>query len=269
MEVRRNEMKVPRGFTLIELLVVIAIIAVLAAILFPVFAKAREQAKTTACLSQMKQLALSVDMYADSQNAALPPSSNYGAPTTDPKRVWPPLVQPYVKDKSVFLCPAAERAAYAADWDSRSWQPIGYNSATAYDPTGCDPAEQGHRGCEGFISIVRLPVLKEPARIPLFADTPHGPRQQKYRAYVFDPYNGNDHPTEWGLGLPLVSDRDLVIELNDRLPSELKPVYCRHGRTGKDEGKTTIIFADGHAKQYSAASILAMDKGANLIWRFR
>ncbi|PIY51745.1 MAG: hypothetical protein COZ06_04120, partial [Armatimonadetes bacterium CG_4_10_14_3_um_filter_66_18] len=56
---------VRRGFTLIELLVVIAIIAILAAILFPVFAKAREKARQTACLSNLKQLGLSIIMYAN------------------------------------------------------------------------------------------------------------------------------------------------------------------------------------------------------------
>src|SRR5437899_313405 len=55
-----------QGFTLIELLVVIAIIAILAAILFPVFAQAREQARKTSCLSNMRQMGLALDMYAQS-----------------------------------------------------------------------------------------------------------------------------------------------------------------------------------------------------------
>ncbi len=61
-----------RGFTLIELLVVIAIIAILAAILFPVFAKAREKARQTACLSNVKQLAVGMLMYAQDFDEFLP-----------------------------------------------------------------------------------------------------------------------------------------------------------------------------------------------------
>src|ERR1043166_4890534 len=61
-----------KGFTLIELLVVIAIIAILAAILFPVFAQAREQARSTACLSNTKQIGLAVHMYAQDYDEAFP-----------------------------------------------------------------------------------------------------------------------------------------------------------------------------------------------------
>ena len=63
-----------RGFTLIELLVVIAIISILAAILFPVFAKAREKARQAACMSNEKQLALGVLMYAQDNDEVLPPT---------------------------------------------------------------------------------------------------------------------------------------------------------------------------------------------------
>ena len=64
-----------KGFTLIELLVVIAIIAILAAILFPVFSKAREKARQAACMSNQKQIALSVNMYAQENEESLPPAA--------------------------------------------------------------------------------------------------------------------------------------------------------------------------------------------------
>jgi prepilin-type N-terminal cleavage/methylation domain-containing protein len=70
-----------RGFTLIELLVVIAIIAILAAILFPVFAQAREKARQTQCLSNARQLALAVQSYLQDHEEAFLPSTNYAVPT--------------------------------------------------------------------------------------------------------------------------------------------------------------------------------------------
>ncbi len=81
------------GFTLIELLVVIAIIAILAAILFPVFAKAREKARQTACLNNQKQLALAAQMFAQDHNELLPTSDT----------VWGDLNM----DKGVLICPTA------------------------------------------------------------------------------------------------------------------------------------------------------------------
>lgn len=69
------------------------------------------------------------------------------------------------------------------------------------------------------------------------------------------------------LTTPKVADTDIVAgsPLRSR---ELKPVYCRHFSTGLGDGTANIVLADGHARAYSANSILAMDKGANLIWRF-
>src|SRR6476620_4419859 len=98
-----------RGFTLIELLVVIAIIAILAAILFPVFAQAREKARSTACLSNMKQMGMASVMYADDNNETLPTWSAYYADyySTQPSsekypdavtHYWDALIQPYVKN---------------------------------------------------------------------------------------------------------------------------------------------------------------------------
>jgi prepilin-type processing-associated H-X9-DG protein len=101
------------------------------------------------------------------------------------------------------------------------------------------------------------------------ADTPGGPLAQKYRGYVFNPMNGQVNSTDRRLSTPLVADRDLVAEMQTLPPARLKPVFCRHFATGRNNGTANLVFADGHAKVHSAASILAQDRGASLIWRFR
>jgi prepilin-type N-terminal cleavage/methylation domain-containing protein/prepilin-type processing-associated H-X9-DG protein len=90
-----------KGFTLIELLVVIAIIAILAAILFPVFARAREKARQTSCLSNLKQLGLGEMMYAQDYDEKY----NF-AYTINPTVTWPNLLMPYVKNADLFTCPS-------------------------------------------------------------------------------------------------------------------------------------------------------------------
>ena len=121
---------------------------------------------------------------------------------------------------------------------------------------------------EGFPTAARLSAIKEPVRTPLFGDTPHGPNEEKYRGYVFDPYVSETNPTDARLSPPLVADRDLV-KGSALTPGRLKPLFARHFGAGDNSGKATLLFADGHARSYSAASILAQEKGANLHWRFR
>jgi prepilin-type N-terminal cleavage/methylation domain-containing protein len=246
------------GFTLIELLVVIAIIAILAAILFPVFAAVRDRARMTSCGSNMRQLALGVMMYTQDHDETLPMVTNYAIPTAAPDRVWMATVQPYVKNAGIFLCPSAENAAFAPDWNGRGTLPLGYNSLTGYDPLGV----------EAPTSVMPLAGLDEPARAVLFAETPSGPTANKYRGYTFDPMNGTVNAADVRLSTPLVADRDLVAG-SALTPAQLKPVYCRHLKNGQDTGFTQVVLADGHVKAYSARSILGQDRGANLIWRIR
>lgn len=97
-----------KGFTLIELLVVIAIIAILASILFPVFARARENARRASCTSNLKNLAVSVFMYAQDNDGKLVPrttSKADGTETTDWNRFVP--IQPYIKNWQIHFCPSA------------------------------------------------------------------------------------------------------------------------------------------------------------------
>jgi len=136
-------MKGPRkaGFTLIELLVVIAIIAILAAILFPVFAQARAKARAITCVSNLKQLSLGLLMYAQDYDETFPQwhwdaayvagNSWDGTPPNDGTTLWWNAIYPYVKSVGVFQCPDAKYAApsktdghwgwFSTDADSTAW----------------------------------------------------------------------------------------------------------------------------------------------------
>jgi prepilin-type N-terminal cleavage/methylation domain-containing protein/prepilin-type processing-associated H-X9-DG protein len=109
-----------RGFTLIELLVVIAIIAILAAILFPVFAQARDKARSISCLSNMKQIGTGIMMYVQDYDEQVffrvgwRNSRSGFIPTTDAQRWWN-LLMPYEKSGEVFKCASDSRATPSQD----------------------------------------------------------------------------------------------------------------------------------------------------------
>ncbi|MGI4787507.1 MAG: DUF1559 domain-containing protein [Janthinobacterium lividum] len=131
-----------KGFTLIELLVVIAIIAILAAILFPVFQKVRENARKTACLSNEKQIGLAFMMYVQDSDETFPPSQNLNE---NPGLIWPTFIYPYLKSgdfdgtqtlgtSGVWLCPdfplPAQGTTYGVNTSIMAIVPAGWNCAT-------------------------------------------------------------------------------------------------------------------------------------------
>jgi prepilin-type N-terminal cleavage/methylation domain-containing protein/prepilin-type processing-associated H-X9-DG protein len=158
-----------QGFTLIELLVVIAIISILAAILFPVFARARENARRASCQSNLKQLALGVLMYAqDYDNHFVPYWTLYGGvqspkgcSSTPYATEWPILVYPYVKSVQLYICPDKTTAAWSGECRALSGVSYGINY---YLATGTGSA--GSIGAGPHESAITQPSLTA-----LFTDT--------------------------------------------------------------------------------------------------
>ena len=95
-----------RAFTLIELLVVIAIIALLAAILFPVFARARENARRTSCQNNLKQIGLGFTQYVQDYDETTNTNAAYDLKAGGPSATWDLLLQPYIKSMQIVACPS-------------------------------------------------------------------------------------------------------------------------------------------------------------------
>ncbi len=197
------------GFTLIELLVVIAIIAILAAILFPVFSQAREKARQTSCLSNLKQLGLATMMYAEDYDSCTPIinilfPTPYDATEEDVNSQLSALVvlAPYVKNRQVFVCPSKgyglptsgpyqmTYAFYGADLMERcsgwapGWAPPGYsqNYWEFYNGQSVDAAEQHGASASGDTSA-KL-VARDSLRI--VGTDQHSPHHEAINALYAD-----------------------------------------------------------------------------------
>ncbi len=138
-----------KGFTLIELLVVIAIIAILAAILFPVFARAKAKAQETQCLSNVKQISLAILTYASDYDQKLPSVifGNFSSGNEDEaKHIWV-MIASYLKTMDILQCPVAPNAVPFAELADVNWYSSSYSVNGAWFgkddkfPTSCMPAK--------------------------------------------------------------------------------------------------------------------------------
>ncbi|HLK56607.1 MAG TPA: DUF1559 domain-containing protein [Chthonomonadaceae bacterium] len=247
-------MRTKRAFTLIELLVVIAIIAILAAILFPVFAQAREKARAATCLSNQKQIGLAALMYVQDYDEQWPLLEDCGIPSGP---TVADLINPYIKagnlndnanggngwpEGSIWKCP--DGMTYDTG-DRDSYVTYGYNylyltNSTPHGPNGTWNWVDIWQWCNGGKSLA---AINTPAEMVVFGDGGHsdGPNSPK------DPYSsyGGHTDTWWTLLPPSLRAAVTVADWIDWTTV----LDARHST------QTNVVFSDGHVKSRPLASI--------------
>ena len=232
------------GFTLIELLVVIAIIAILAAILFPVFAQAREKARQTACMSNLRQVGLAVLQYAQDNDESFVHTELGGDVDDDHEYFWGDMTMPYIKSWNMLTCPDADQkvafkstppavAAYSQEWT------YNYGINDIIDNTAACTTDADDPGCAHIgIAGSSLASVTKPSETVLIADnipaasdtsdgTPGTSNDPTHLAH-------SRHEINWQLG-----HRDTT---HLSVDGKSQDGYPRHN------GGFILVMADGHAK---------------------
>ncbi len=209
-----------RGFTLIELLVVVAIIAVLAAILFPVFAQARERARRTSCLSNCRQLGLAFMQYAQDNDEYFPLTTHsVNADGTD--NSWTDTLAAYIKSKQIFRCPSDS----SASWTTPTGTPARLRRSSYY-LNGYLPGT----GTFGKVSSVA-----STASVIYIAESPDEKTGDHFHPQLWGA------PYDYGSGTSAGSNPYPTIWDSARIET-LEIALNRH------QGGFNVVYADGHAK---------------------
>ena len=177
------------GFTLIELLVVIAIIGILASILFPVFARVRENARRASCISNLKQVGLAFLQYTQDYDERLPSVGKSAAANLGAEG-WTLTVEPYFKSRQLLQCPSELRKPnYATDpYNGTSYYTdYYYNTNLSYNPTGVKESD----GTTNLIMGIPVVKVRYPANTVIAGDGQGGPANYGGRVELLD---GNPAP---------------------------------------------------------------------------
>jgi len=224
------------GFTLIELLVVIAIIAILAAILFPVFAQAREKARQTSCLSNNKQLATAIMMYAQDYDESFPA----GLQNDWWMDTWIRTTQPYVKNFQVYRCPSDSVAANAAN---QTWAGI----RISYASNGLMQWDGSHWSVMGVMGMA------QPSWMGTVAQTMAGVNKPAETVMLAEKHNANN-TSDWGPGCMFTGVNWWDSAGEGEIPNGTNPTTAAYPNgpdgavTAKHSNLSNIAFADGHSK---------------------
>lgn len=246
-----------RGFTLIELLVVIAIIAILASILLPVFAQARETARRTACLNNLKQIDTASMMYTQDYDEKLVLTTGTWW-TGDPdqgKYTWMARLYPYIKSWQVFQCPDDTRSfdvyngGDATQWGMSILPGTGVNGVKKqYFKCSYGTNEWlGHPDKCGTTNktpcVDSLAAMKEPASTMFISEC---------AGYWFNDWDVQGGKP-WGYSRFMYSNTGWGIWSNDWYNFQKYDQYARH------TGGQVISFADGHAKYVKNTQVHLLD----------
>jgi prepilin-type N-terminal cleavage/methylation domain-containing protein/prepilin-type processing-associated H-X9-DG protein len=272
------------GFTLIELLVVIAIIAILAAILFPVFAQAREKARQTSCLSNLKQVGLGVIMYVQDYDETMPPPFTGQGGSADltfangSMMRWPHLVYPYIKNGQIFSCPSNPTSPAVAFQTLEEMRANGIVSSAnvdgvyAINSAYIDQAVERNgifRGRQaGNPPQQATPPIGQPIAAMAFpADTFFVTEQGGYHRVLFGDRTASDGP----LGLYVVQSGPLAgrkcVSTNWLATAFTSARQGRHAVVETHVGGINNVFCDGHAKWRKIESLVRNNsRGVGYEW---
>lgn len=247
------------GFTLIELLVVIAIIAILAAILFPVFAQAREKARAITCISNQKQVGLGLMMYLQDYDETFPMDQWYT--TTGDQVRWYDSVNPYIKNGDKFAFNGRSSGAGGV-WSCPSFpskQTAQYGGHLYLMPDGasCPWVAPGTA-----LPTVSLAAVDAPADRIMVVEKGQNDGNESWLTFVPDEWNWTDtvgnppgsvEGAHWDIDQTRNHDCDLPYSSNP-------PAYNNYGQCGsmpryRHNGTTNVAFCDGHVKAYNRGRI--------------